>query len=459
MSQHHPSCAKRLRERAQDQGLDLAATAQSIHQCCHVSRLRAHRLARGWTQAQAVEQYRRLAAQVPGAAKMDADQLSRWETGAYRPRARTIDLLCRLYDTNAHELGMAGDYRTSAPESTRQPAWLTPGPASAEPSGSALAAAEQRADRARRGLDRTLAQASLTPVQLDLLDERLAWVRFQYLHEPPAPMLDILLADIDEVHTLLTQRQPATVQAHLAEITALQATLVADALMKLGCLRQAVAWFTTARTAADESTTTELRARVRAQAAMLPYYYGPLDTAITLARDARMLSREKPTATGAFAAAAEARALARRGDRARAQEAIALARTMFERCTPGPTDDAFAFPERRLLLYLSGAYTYLGQSQQAQQVQHRALALYPNQRGIDPALIRLEEAICLARDRHLTEACDLAQDTFLSVADEHRTPLLAARARDVLEVLPSAMRSARAARQLSDALCLPAATR
>jgi hypothetical protein len=136
--------------------------------------------------------------------------------------------------------------------------------------------------------------------------------------------------------------------------------------------------------------------------------------------------------------------------------AINAARNHFDRCDHGPEDDAFAFPERRLLLYLSGAYTHLGHTDRARQVQHRALTLYPDRSGgIDPALLRLEEAICLARDHSLTEACQLAETTYLSVPDPHRTTILVARARHVIEVLPSRMRSARAARSLGEALQLP----
>ena len=241
-------------------------------------------------------------------------------------------------------------------------------------------------------------------------------------------------------------------------MTALLATLIGDALMKLGHLRQSRAWYATARTAADDSGNVELRARVRAQAAMLPYYYGPLESVVALGREARLISRNRPTATGAFAAVAEARALARQRDAAGAEQAIRRARTDFEQCEHGSGDDAFGFPERRLLLYLSGAYTYLGRTRQARQVQQQALVLYPaDQGGIDPALLRLEEAICLAQERSLTEACQLAATTYLQVPREHRTPILGARARHVLTVLPPAMRQARAARELGEILALPPA--
>lgn len=184
---------------------------------------------------------------------------------------------------------------------------------------------------------------------------------------------------------------------------------------------------------------------------MLGYYYGPLDSASTLAQHARMLSHRSSSPTSAFAAAAEARA--RLGDKEGAIHAINAARDHFDRCEHGPENDAFAFPERRLLLYLSGAYTHLGHTDRARQVQHRALSLYPDHSGgIDPALLRLEEANCLARDHSLTEACQLAETTYLGVPDPHRTPILVARARHVIEVLPPRMRSARAARSLGEAL-------
>lgn len=461
MSQHRLSCARQLRQRAKAEGWELEKTVEEIYQCCGVSRLRAHRLARGWTLQDAVQEYRLLTQDVPSAARLDADQLGRWETTHHRPRAHTIDLLCRLYRTSTHQLGLAGDYRILALPQPRTEGEPTPTPAlpyrppASTPTPALTGDLAQRADHTRRSLDRTLAQASISSTQLDLLDERVQWLRYHYIYEPPAPMLATLLAEIEEVRALAAERQPATVQAHLAEVTATLAVLVADALMKLGHLRQAHAWYGTARTAADDSATPELRARVRAQAAMLPYYYGPLETAIALAREARMLARHRTSATAAFAAAAEARALAKNGDAAGAEQAITIAHRTFERCEHGPDHDAFAFPRRRLLLYLSGAYTHLGRTRQARQIQHQALALYPDHAGIDPALLRLEEAICLAQDHSLTEACHMAQDTYIQVPEAHRTPILAARARHVLDVVPPSMRSVRAARQLRDALQLP----
>ncbi|MFD4830616.1 hypothetical protein ACFWPV_12295 [Streptomyces uncialis] len=465
---HTPSCAKRIRERAAADDWPLARTAAAITGCCAVTRLRAHRLARGWSLRETVDAYRLMTRDLPRAARVDQDQLRIWETCPdRRPRAATIDLLCRLYRTNATELGLTGDYADTTTtgtggESVRvpgggpEPALPPPGPAAAPPAGDPL---DALLDRARRGVDRTLAQGTVSQTQLDLLDERLLDLRHTYLVTPPVAMLGQLLPELDEVRTLAAERQPATVQMRLSEMTALLATLTADALMRLGRLRQARAWFATARAAADDSTHTELRARVRAQAAMLPYYYGPLASAAALAREARVLSRHRPTATGAFAAAAEARALARQGDADGTQHAIRTAQDAFDRCHHGDENDAFAFPRRRLLLYLSGALTYLGHTRRAREIQQEALTLYTDHRGIDPALLHLEQAICLARDHHLDEACRLAAATYLQQPTEQRTPLLGARAHDVLDAIPAAMRTARPARELGEVLALPAGAR
>lgn len=463
---HARDCATRLRERAEQEGWATEQTASAIHQCCGLSRLRAHRLAHGWTLREAVERLLNLCAEEGiTAPKIDADQLGRWESNAHTPRATTVDRLCRLYRTDAHSLGLAGasDYRPHRTPSTvgSAPAVVSSDHAvvrrSAPPPSSASDHDfDMRIERIRRSVDRTLAAGSVSSGQLDLIEERLLWSRQRYLYAPPTDILKELLEELSDVQALAAERQPASVQTRLSEMTAVLATLIADALMKLGNLRRSHAWYDTARTAADDSGNLELRARVRAQAAMLPYYYGPIEAAVSLTREARLMTRARPTATAAFAAAAEARALAQLGDSASAEHAIDSAQRVFEQCDPGTDNDAFAFPARRLLLYLSGAYTALGRSIQARRVQQEALALYPARTGIDPALLRLEAAICLAHESSPGEACQMAGETYLQVPVEHRTTILGARAQQVIDVLPTSARSARAVRELSDILALPA---
>ncbi|MFI5642040.1 XRE family transcriptional regulator [Streptomyces goshikiensis] len=293
--------------------------------------------------------------------------------------------------------------------------------------------------------------------QLDMLDEQVLWAREQYVYTAPAPMIKVLLGQLTEVEDLAANRQPAAVQVRLSELTAMLATLVADALMKLGHLPRSQSWYATARSAADDSGNTELRARVRAQAAMLPFYYGPLEMAVALAREARIISRGRPSATGAFASAAEARALARLGNTERAESALRHAATAFEQSgAGGPADnDAFGFPERRFRLYESGTLTALGHTSRARRVQEAAVRLYPSRTGIDPALLNLESALCLARERSPSEACQLAGVTLLRIAPEHRTSIVEERAREVIAALPPGAEASRAVRELREILELP----
>ncbi|MEU7193486.1 XRE family transcriptional regulator [Streptomyces xinghaiensis] len=444
-----------MRERAAEEGWTVHETAQAIREHCGLSRLRANRLARGLTLSQAGGELRELAHRMsPIGPKADEDQLRLWETGARTPRAGAVALLCRYYEATPYELGLG--YADGAADDDAHP----PRRMARTRSSFSGTAVEREPlfrdiDATRRSVDRALAAGTVAPGQMDLLEEQLLLVRYEYVFTPPARMMNKLLRILREVRGLLEDRQPTSVTVRLTEITAVASTLIADALMKFGAIDDARAWYATARHASDESGNAELRARVRIQAAMLGYYYGPVQSAVTLTREARIMSRGKPSPTAAFAVAAEARALAFQGNRSEAATRVKNARGVFDQLAPRSDDDAFAFPLRRFLLYLSGTFTALGQVSEARKVQEEALSLYPARTGIDPALLRLEAAICLAHDRSATEACQLATAAYLQVPEEHRTAILGARARHVIDRLPGTSRRIAAARELGELLQLP----
>ncbi|MFJ4868528.1 XRE family transcriptional regulator [Streptomyces sp. NPDC088757] len=454
---HGPSCAKRLRRDAEQRGVGLCGIVDTIHHHCGVSLLRAQRLARDLTLKQAAAHLNALAATRENPPRFDGDQLGHWETGR-QMRAKTLALLCEYYECAPEDLGFERVADAALP------------PCSAVvPAGRSLTrlpherglydgeALRQHVDAARRSVDRTLASGTVSSNQLDLLDEQVLWARQQYVYTPPAPMIRVLLDHLSEVEMLAEQRQPAAVAVRLSELTAMLATLIADALMKLGQLSRSQSWYATARNAADDSGNLELRARVRAQAAMLPFYYGPLEAAVNLSREARIISRGRPSATTAFASAAEARALAKLGDSEGAETALKRAAAMFEQSGAGGRgdDEAFGFPERRFRLYESGTLTALGRTSEARRVQEAALRLYPSKTGIDPALLHFETALCLAYDQSPAEACRLAGTTLLRIAPEHRTPIVEQRAREVIGALPPGAQSGRAVRELREILALP----
>lgn len=451
---HRPSCAKRLRASGAERGQSTDEIARTIQAHCSVSPLRAQRLAKGLTLTEAADQIRELVSDLDRGPRVTVEQLRLWETGGHQPLRTTVLVLAAFYGCSPEGLGLEDTDAVAgivlrAESRHGHRAEITPMSAIGERIPTAAEHLSHRVDAARRAVDRTLASATVNSSQLDHIDEMVLWASQEYISTPPALMLTRLLDLLAEVEELAACRQPAAVQVRLSELTAMLSTLTADALMKLGDLTRSRSWYATARTAADDSGNSELRARVRAQAAMLPFYYGPITQAVNLCREARVISsRARTSATHAFSAAAEARALAKLGAEAEAEAALRYATKVFEQFGGDSADDAFAFPERRYLLYKSGTLTALGHTREARQVQEQALVLYQDKTGIDPALLRLEAAICYARDRSPDEACQLAGATFLRMDPAHRTPIVEERAREVVQVLPSVIRTGRAAREL-----------
>ena len=111
-------CAARIRDRyfghrQQPDGLQpalLHRIAADIASQCGVSRLKAHRLAWGWTVAQAVDAFHRMCRlQNIKPRGLTARSWMDWEAGA-RPNWDYQDLVARLFHASAVQLGWAADY-------------------------------------------------------------------------------------------------------------------------------------------------------------------------------------------------------------------------------------------------------------------------------------------------------------------------------------------------------------
>jgi tetratricopeptide (TPR) repeat protein len=323
-------------------------------------------------------------------------------------------------------------------------------PAPAVPAPGDDAALLTRLDDARAVVDRTVSACTVGPMMVELMEERAAGRMLAYTRTPPARVLATVLPDVLEVQGIAAQRQPAAIQSRLSEVTAVLGLLVADALMKLGQIERANTWYGSARMAADDTANLRLRARVRAQHAMLPYYYGTPEQAVTLARAAQAQLPGAADDATALAAAAEARALARLGDADGADLALARAVRHTGELGDAASDEAFRFGEKRLLLYQSGILTNLGRTGAARRVQERALALYRNSPDvlIDPALIELDAAIGYALEGAVDQACELAVRVLTTLPPEHRTTIVLTRAAAVVDAIPRDGRGRRAADEL-----------
>jgi hypothetical protein len=74
---------------------------------------------------------------------------------------------------------------------------------------------------------------------------------------------------------------------------------------------------------------------------------------------------------------------------------------------------------------------------------------------MDPALIRLDRASCLAHDGDTTAAMDCATDALAGLTEAQRTGLIALRAHQIVDAVPRKMQSLRAVREFRDLLMLP----
>ncbi|MGH3716834.1 MAG: hypothetical protein ACRDT4_25750, partial [Micromonosporaceae bacterium] len=484
-----------LRDQLLSQGLGVDQVAEEFRARWRFNPLQAYRHACGLSQSAAAGAYNRVTGDA--AASVDGSLISKleqWPAASGKPpTVYNLTVLAQVYQTNPERLVSAADLDQLPPRdqiALRALACPAPDAAATPPaatgvnalderrSGSPQAAAErslaappgavaaydpravrQAIERHRHDMDRVLSAGTVTPAWMDLIDETVAGHRHDYVRRPPLPMLGAVVAEFTRIRSLLAERQTTRIQQRLCAAAAQLSILAADALMKLGEINDARAWYRTARLAADEATEAQLQARVRAQAAMLPYYYGDPAEAARLAAEAAAIVADLPCPAGALAAAAEARGAARLGDQQRAHAAMAAARDIFDAIDDDGVEDAFRFPYKRLMLYMSGAAAHLDEPKRAERVHDEALQAYasgPDSFVIDPALIRLDQAATMARASHVDDACQLAVAAITGVPDEHRTGILHRRGSDVLRTVPAEERRRPAAQDLREVLAAAA---
>ncbi|WP_280380432.1 hypothetical protein [Nocardia wallacei] len=416
-------------------------------------------LGRPWTGFEAValqEATRKSVREFAAHLGVEMTTVANWRSGlsAVTPRPLTQELLDTLLVQVGAEVRERFEQILAEGEqalgSRRMPARRAAVSVGAVAAAGSDVALMSRIDDARLVIDRTLAAGTVGPAMVELMEERAAGRMLAYTRTAPSAVLSTVLPDLLEVQSISTQRQPAAIQARLSEITAVLGLLIADALMKLGQIERADYWYGTARLAADDTGNRRLRARVRAQHAMLPYYYGSPEQAVLLARAAQAQLPETADDATALAAAAEARALARLGDADGAEQALNRARRQIDELGAAVTDEAFRFSEKRLLLYQSGTLTNLGRTAAARRAQERGLQLYRNSPGVvvDPALLELDAAVCHALDGAVDEACALAVRVLTTLPPEHRTTIVTTRAAAVVDAIPEPGRGRRVVDEL-----------
>jgi len=311
-----------------------------------------------------------------------------------------------------------------------------------------------QADALQQGLHEALAAGPLTDSSLDEIAYTVARHGRATRYRSERELLPELLADFQDLRLLLTHRQPAPTRKQLTIAVAQMSGLMALTLLKLGDSR-ARAWWRTGRQAAAAAEDRATLSWMYAQEAYQLYYGHDLEGAVELAVRAQQLAGGLPCVGDALAAPLEARAHALLGRREDTTRALAAAEVALERL---PVEDrigsAFGYSEASLRFHSGNALTHLGETAHAGEQQARALELYPVSDRTDRALIRLDQAMCLAADGDPAAAAQHATSTIVDLPPANRSALIIYRANDVAATVPEA-RAVPEVRVLREVLALP----
>jgi transcriptional regulator with XRE-family HTH domain/tetratricopeptide (TPR) repeat protein len=411
-----------------------------------VARLRAHRLARGWTLEHVAREIRLICAHGPGsdAAGISHQRVSKWENGHDLPSPVYLDALCRLYQTRPDMLGIGRDY---SPVPSAEPGTAESQPdATAGVPGQSSGGFGQHRDmpgdlnvtammsEARLRANAMMESQSASAATIDNWE----WLAEEYGRLStvlqPREFLNSAVPDFAELVSILSHRQPLEFQQRLYRVMGQLASLMVVQSAGAGNLPEARRWVHTARLASDEAADRQLRARVMVIGSMVSFWDGAAtDRAIELCQAARSTAGTSASPVGAFAAATQARAHARLGQRREALTAMRHAETEFGRLSPAATAPShLGMYERSLRYHQECVLTWLGETREAMQVQEHALSLLPDS-AIEGALIRLDSAHCLMAIGEIEEARRTAEQAVRSVPAQSRHGVIGLRAEQVLK--------------------------
>ncbi len=264
----------------------------------------------------------------------------------------------------------------------------------------------------------------------------------QYMTVPPMRLLCDVLLDLGDVRRMCEHRQPLEFGERLCALAARLAGLAGMIMINVGDQRLARSFFSTARSAADETGDRPLRAWVAVREALVPLYYGDPRQAAAAARAGADLAGRKACPAGVMAPIVEARALAWLGQsRARRPRRVLApgepwpwtGRTT--RSTRLPAEQqagtAFGYTERQLLFHQGDALVTLGDHRGADDAFGQAMRLYSRDEFLDRSLVTLGQARCRFAAGEPEEAIRLSQETLLRLPSQHRPGLVLRAARSL----------------------------
>ena len=195
---------------------------------------------------------------------------------------------------------------------------------------------------------------------------------------------------------------------------------------------------------------------------MSALYWNDPYGALELATQAADLVEDTPCIAAAWAPAVQARAYSRLGpeyaDAVRAHIGRAEDAYSVIKARPGE-QYAYGYTVAQLHFYRGNALTEIGDTQPAYQAQDAALTHYGPTAFLDSSLVRLDRAICLAKDGEPEEAARFARKALTALPESHVSPIIVRRANQFVAAIPLALRSLSAVQEFSEVLAIEAITK
>jgi tetratricopeptide (TPR) repeat protein len=465
--------ARGIRAQCLADGRPSGDIARTIYARCEpvfgTTLVRAHRLALGIALADVVAQVRaRYVSEGRMPPRFSETLLSCYESGQKRPGPEYLHYLCCVYQAEPGDLGYPGQCLCGRRHRAAGLASPLGGPGAvafpvAEPTAGeadddlvrrtslrlmadAGAVVDGRffgaAERIRRRLDDALLEATVSVAMLDHWEEMASEYGRQYMTVPPLRLLCDVLLDLGDVRRMCEQRQPLEFAGRLCHLAARLAGLAGMTMIDVGDQRLARSFFSTARSAADETGDRQLRAWVAVREALVPLYYGDPAQAAAAARASADLAGQRPGVASVMAPVVQARALARlarargKGGTAasggvtssalgRANAALEQARDALDELPAEERrDTAFGYTERQLLFHTGDALVTLGDYRGADDRFRQAMRLYSPAEFLDRSLVTFGQARCRVQAGEPEEALRLSRETLSRLPSQHRPGLV-----------------------------------
>ncbi len=397
-SQHSSTCGRRLATSVAASGGSKHDAASAIHRHCHVSLLRAYRIAHGFTLVEATELLKEIL-RTRGTPRegLAHQRMSQWETGRDVPTSRYLDALCYLYRSRPDRLGFGHDYSEPEPvletrieEAVNRRHFLSSAAAS-----SVLMSAPPPIGLAGLSEDTVPAGSRSMLAYVTLLEELVEESGYSLYTAAPAEFVSARMVDLGRVEASLLTVTSADLQRRLHRVYAKNAGFIAIRLNDVAGMEHTFEWFGVARRAARRAEDPTVEAWVAGHICDACTCYGQSFAAgISAAQVAQTAGGSAPNAAAVFGYLAEAGARARTGSRRATLDAVRKADRMFAELPDSETTaDGLHVTEYFLRWHQSNALTVIGERATADILRDRAMELpFARQDEVGRALLRLDEA-------------------------------------------------------------------